>query len=152
MAPTCLALHLPFTATLPDFMHVIEYSHILSSLSEVTMLASPREEPTHHICASIHGKSAGRYDLQFSFMSITVQMEFPCKSCWAWLDWSKRNQLLQQSENNKAWKRTLSSSQLFKRSIERPVNWQPNISEAFSCTFWRDFIVPHLDAGELRRC
>lgn len=34
------------------------------------------------------------------------------------------------------------------RSIERPMNWQPNISEAFSCTFLRDFTVPHLDAGD----
>lgn len=80
MASTGLALHLPFTATLPDFMHVIEYSH-LSSPSEVTVSASPWEETTHHICASIHGKSAGRDGLQFSFMAIIVQMEFPCKSC-----------------------------------------------------------------------
>lgn len=67
MAIICLALHLPFTATLPDFMHVIEYSHIPSFRSEVTMAADPWEELTHLICAGILGKSADRDGLQVFF-------------------------------------------------------------------------------------
>ena len=62
---------------LPDFMHMIEYSYVYSSLSFLLSDSLPalrKEPPTTHMPTPM--TTLYRGDSQFSFMAVTVQIEF----------------------------------------------------------------------------